>query len=99
MRDVFSWDSDRCACFWITPFAWWAMIQTEATETSYLRPIPLRQRLRHLIQDRTNGQLNVFERELRELVGKSLDKFRTGHDSVDWYSAGNAAENYRGEVI
>lgn len=83
MRDVFGWDSDRCACFWISPFAWWAMIQAKTTETSYLCPIPFSQRLRHLFQDRTNGQFNVFEGELRELLGKSLDKLRTGHGSVD----------------
>lgn len=83
MRGVFGWDRDGGTCFGITPFARRAMIQTEATETSDLCSIPFSQRLRHLIQDGTNGQFDVFEGELRELLGKSLDQFRTGHGSVD----------------
>jgi len=96
--DVFGWDSDGCASFWIAPLAWWSMIQTETTETSYLYPITFSQRLGDLFQDRKDGQFSVFEGELRELLGKSLDKLRTGHSSVDLNTADNAAENYRGEV-
>jgi hypothetical protein len=59
------------------------VVDPEAAESAYLYPPSSRQRAHHLVQDRADGQFDVFGGELGLAGGQVLDEFCARH--IGWW--------------
>src|SRR5687767_943441 len=72
VRDMLGWQSDRITRFGVTSQARWTIVQRKTTESTDFDAIALRQRSAHHLQQRLDGEIDVFGLQVRLAAGQDF---------------------------